>query len=191
MGQGADQSRRGAVMGFGNAGASFKKNSGSSFSRASSCCSPGSAVGAGSRGVRALRQSSSNSRHWRNGVPIPSNSSSSSSPVCSNTPSPFNSSNGETHTAGGGNSSGAWPAYQVPLARVAAFVRQAGLVPRLFTKYVTQLQRMAEDAEKGSSSRLAGRVPVMPSLHASLGPRLSQGSGYKLQQKGASHRRRR
>lgn len=76
---------------------------------------------------------------------------------------------------GTGNSSGvsgdAPPLFHVPLARVAAFLRQAGLVPRLFQKYITQLQRMAEEAEGSSGATLRGRgLPVMPSLKASLGP---------------------
>jgi hypothetical protein len=181
--------------GVGNGGGtSVGQRSGNSFRAASSCSSPASAVGCGSQGVRVLRQSSSNSRHWCDGAVLQCNSSSGSSPGCSSPSNKGSCKGNAVNSSSGavqGGSSRTWPEYHVPLARVAAFLRQAGLVPRLFTKYVTQLQRMAEDLEKGSGSRLAGRVPVMPSLHATLGPRMSQSSGYKLQQKGAAHRRRR
>ncbi|GBF99034.1 hypothetical protein Rsub_11979 [Raphidocelis subcapitata] len=51
------------------------------------------------------------------------------------------------------------PQMGLPLAKVAAFLRTAGLVPRLFALYMAQLQRRAE-AARGDG----GGGPVMPSL---------------------------
>lgn len=56
--------------------------------------------------------------------------------------------------------------FHVSLIQVATFLRQAGLVPRLLSKYISQLQQEAEDADHV----LHRGVPLMPSLRARVRP---------------------
>lgn len=66
-----------------------------------------------------------------------------------------------TGSSGTGSSSMCKPAFHVPLYKVAEFLRAAKLLPRLFDKYITQLQLQGEEQKV----RLANRgLPIMPSL---------------------------
>lgn len=60
-----------------------------------------------------------------------------------------------------GSSIAAGRGFQLPLHRLAAFVRQAGLLPRLLRQYITQLQHQGEDVKV--HGHLA-TLPVMPAL---------------------------
>jgi hypothetical protein len=61
--------------------------------------------------------------------------------------------------------------FHLPLYKVAAFLRAAKLLPRLFDKYITQQQRVGEEQRVKLSSR---GLPVMPCLCANLASGISR-----------------
>ncbi len=58
--------------------------------------------------------------------------------------------------------------FTVPLGRVAAFLRTAQLVPPLLSKYIQQLTKQGEDAQKYGR---AAALPVMPLLRVDISKR--------------------
>jgi hypothetical protein len=83
---------------------------------------------------------------------------------------------------GSSSSSSSGRAFQVPLHKLAAFIRAAKLLPRLLDKYILQLQLQGQE-QRGSSSVEA--LPVMPCLQLSAPAAATAGGG--APPGGASH----
>lgn len=66
-----------------------------------------------------------------------------------------------------GNCSGT-KTFQLPLYKVAAFIRTAKLLPRLLDKYLSQLQLQGQEQHGASGSHCAQSLPVMPCLQVYL-----------------------
>jgi len=94
----------------------------------------------------------------------------------------------QVNKAGGdaGIHSHSQPVFQVPLRKVAAFLRQAKLIPRLLDKYIMQQQRAGED-QKTRHHNPPGTL-VLPSLQADAP--LSRAWGFQLPSTAAERRRR-
>jgi len=72
-----------------------------------------------------------------------------------------------TGSAGGNNSSCCTLSFQLPLYKLAAFIRAAKLLPRLLDKYISQLKLQGQEQRVAASARAEG-LPVMPCLQVQV-----------------------